>query len=355
MSTNSMFASDVVYKPALVRTHYLGELVDVLRTAKGSEKRDMAEMLVVKVLEKEIDRVFGLAARKSAQLKSDLPSLATRMGHLSSPFHNSQRQMYLIRPFLESFVKDNKELTKRYGVLAGENVEAVDPTISDTDKGGAFEAYLVELKANAKVLSRQCRSNYISDILKALVKMEAEFYLLGRFIVRSSSELLDFIKLIEVLTQNSKWSSALESSCLSRLQRIRTWISESRQSFLTLISGLTPDITDFECAVCLGTMYHPVQLDTCKHRFCRECLHQHERFSAFWAYLYWIDIMCPICRGSYTGRAKMPDRAMNNLLKEYFPREYVDKSKEEFKRKMHRKFIMLIRKRIIWRDSFWES
>ncbi|KAJ3017623.1 hypothetical protein HKX48_003447 [Thoreauomyces humboldtii] len=134
----------------------------------------------------------------------------------------------------------------------------------------------------------------------------------------------------------------------------QTLVQTSRIAFVNLVSSLVPSLSDYDCAVCLGTMYEPVQLSTCKHRFCRECLHQHEQFSAFWAYLYWIDVQCPICRGSYTGRHKVLDGAMDNLIKTYFPREHKEKSRDEFRRRMKRKIVMLMRRRIIWRDSLWE-
>ncbi|KAI8586489.1 hypothetical protein BDZ88DRAFT_509740 [Geranomyces variabilis] len=335
-------SKDVMYASAVVRKRYLAEQIDVLRTAKGVDKRAMAEMFVVKTLEKEIDRIFSHAARKSAELNSAaIPALVTRLAKLTSPF-GSTKQMYLVRPFLEEYTRENKLLARRNAGWPAAGTSA------------GFEAYFTDLKESARIVSKNSRSTVIGNTMKMLVKMEAEFYLLGQFVARSSLELVEFIRRVQELTQNSKWSCDLESNCLARQQRINSWISEARKSFLAVVEGLTPDLTDFECAVCLGTMHKPVQLETCKHRFCRECLHQHARFSAYWSYLYWIDIMCPICRGGYTVRSKVDDKAMDNLIKTYFPREHAAKSREEFRKKIHRKVVTLLRTRIVWRDAFWE-
>ncbi|KAJ3150088.1 hypothetical protein HDU86_006711 [Geranomyces michiganensis] len=328
-------SKDMVYSSAVVRKRYLTEQVDVLRTAKGEDKRAMAELFVVKTLEKEIDRIFSHAARRSAELTAAIPALVTRMAKLTSPFDNI-KQMYLVRPFLESYTRENKLLARRHAV-------------TQVATSSAFESYFIELKESARVVSQKSRSSFVENTMKTLVKMEAEFFLLGQFVSRSSLELVEFIRLVQ-----QKWSCDLESNCLARQQRINSWISEARTSFLTVVEGLTPELSDFECAVCLGTMHKPVQLETCKHRFCRECLHQHARYSAYWSYLYWIDILCPICRGGYTVRSKIDDHAMENLIRTYFPREHATRSREEFRKEIHRKIVRLLRTRIVWRDTFWE-
>ncbi|TPX69959.1 hypothetical protein SpCBS45565_g02077 [Spizellomyces sp. 'palustris'] len=345
-------AADPSYAQALVRTHYVRELVDQVRLAKG-EKRDKVEIFLLKVVEKELERACLHAIHRTALLERELTDLKGRLARLSSPFKHNAREMYLIRPFLHDYVRENKQMVKDYGLpmiyLRNEDGEGNRP-----GKDAAFEEYFVKLKDQAKTLAQTGRNKFLSESLKLLIKLEAEFYLLECFIERSFSELQCYMRLIESLTQNQD-AAVLQAALFLRLRNACTWIGTARTSLTELVSSLVPDMEDYQCSICLSVMYKPVFLSSCKHRFCRECLHQHERFSAFWAYMYWIDVQCPMCRGSYALRSKTPDKAMDNFIKLYFPVEYAEKSREAFKKRLQRKMLTLMRKNFVWRpERYWE-
>ncbi|KAI8826063.1 uncharacterized protein EV422DRAFT_151768 [Fimicolochytrium jonesii] len=335
--------ADPMVAQACVRMKYLESLLEELRGYSG-EKRIMAETYLLKVAEKEMNRASDYASRKADAFAANISALQTAVVRLSSPFCNSKKQLYAIRPFLRTFQRQSASMAPK----RDKGFPVMDPM---------FDEYLVDLREQAKKVAKKTGSGDISDSLKVFVRMETDFRSLLHFIAKSISDIDELTRnLNHISSANGDATPAQPASgFLSALHLAQTLSLESRAMIAKLVSDLVPDLETYECAVCLATLYEPVQLQTCKHRFCSECLHQHERFSAFWAYLYWIDVQCPICRGSYTGRCKFQDVALNNLIKTYFPREHNAKGRTELQRKLRRKFILLVRKKIVWRDTFWEG
>ncbi|KAJ3017622.1 hypothetical protein HKX48_003446 [Thoreauomyces humboldtii] len=207
----------------MVRTHYLNELVDVLRTAKSVEKRAMAEMFLVKVVEREIERVASHVTRKIKGLTAEIESVRSGMGRLTTPFGLSQKLLYLIRSFLESYVTENKSLEKQFPVPA---LASCRKNLgSYAERHQALDAYFVDMKRDAKELvssvsvvhpltlparvliliscqAAKCKTDFVAESLKAFVKMEAEMLLIEKFTTHATAELMSVIGSIEEMTQD---------------------------------------------------------------------------------------------------------------------------------------------------------
>lgn len=116
----------------------------------------------------EYERACTFAARKHKALKMELAEVTSRLGRVSSPLTNNSRQMYLIRPFLESYVRESKAFFKEFGgSMLDERPQDENKKAVNEEKDAAFEQYFLKLKDGAKRLVSSRNSTHMAIIAVA--------------------------------------------------------------------------------------------------------------------------------------------------------------------------------------------
>ncbi|KAI9102476.1 hypothetical protein DFS34DRAFT_609308 [Phlyctochytrium arcticum] len=323
------------------RTLFLSELLTQVRTTTCPAKRAQLECFLLKVVEKEIDRACHHAVRRMAMIDASMPGFKTRIGDVTNPFKMRGKELTAIRSLFQEYVDGHVGLAHEAAVgklgfsslSPEEEVERVNARIEMQQR--LFTSVQEWVNETTRKFPR---SKIISETLTMLMKLEVEFHLLNNFILQTHSEIHALMGIIESVVSKSRIQSIgeLTNALTYRLGHIYQTLSTSRSFLTNFIPPLIPSPTDYSCPICLQTLHKPTRLSPCHHTFCRECLHQHDRFSAFCAYLYWVDIQCPMCRGSYSIAGKVDDGGLDNFVRTYFPQEYAHQKRDAFKSRLKR-------------------
>ncbi|KAJ3052453.1 hypothetical protein HK097_006250 [Rhizophlyctis rosea] len=111
-----LIAQSAEFTSAMVRGHYLRDLVDDVRCAKGEEKKKAAFGVALKAFERELGRISRFAEAKAKSLDQLSMTISKDVAKLSSPHVTPPTLTYELRAFSEWYIPERRAVVKQ---LAG--------------------------------------------------------------------------------------------------------------------------------------------------------------------------------------------------------------------------------------------
>ncbi|KAJ3035965.1 hypothetical protein HDV00_003259 [Rhizophlyctis rosea] len=373
----------------MVRGHYLRDLVDDVRCAKGEEKRRVAIELAVKALDREIARIQRFADAKVASLTKLLETVTVEIAKLTSPHDSLTAQTYELRSFSEWYVPERRALVKHLiaedfmfrkrsgsaSTVVLDDAEGLgDSTASSTVQSGRphkhdldvemlterekerdelMREFMFAFERKATGMANGRKLKPVRHVTSSIYKFDRDSYLLSSFLTHAHISLHTFISTLDALT-TPLTVEALFHSLSQAISETQAWCSVAFSNMMTLFTTLQPDPEDFTCPICLSLFHAPVIIPSCRHRFCKTCLTSHYRANTYWSYMWYEDVTCPICRAEWCGFKR--DRGCENLVKTYFPREYSQQAHdariEEFRSGIRMRVRLMKRRLVFWGGWF---
>ncbi|KAJ3286003.1 hypothetical protein HK104_009224 [Borealophlyctis nickersoniae] len=336
----------------MVRGHYLRDLMDNVRLAKGGDKREKQEVQLRRGLEREVERIGRFCEARVKALEREVMEVNERLMALSSPHMTPTPLLYAARSFVEfyisahaAFLKDLGSPTSMKQSTSASSLSTVVVGQQDDDlaaslarerevKDGLFREYKEMVEEKAKVLAKQAKRKAVTEALKGLIRVEREFYLMDAFIERAFADLATFIQTFKSFVGTIPPPlTTIDTTATNLTVTVHTL----RLLIPTSLAPLFPDPEDYTCPICLCPFHRPVITPTCRHRFCKGCLDEHERSNAVtvWSFYYFGEDA--------------------SFVRTYFPLEYKERSAEERKRafKSRLRVLALHVKFSLRRDAWW--
>lgn len=250
-----------------------------------------------------IDRIKTFEGQYRQHYSTDVGSLSTELGTITSPFkHDFEIWREIFRLYMDTNVWSHAEGDFCHSNTAREVQDRFAKFTKHIETIGLPNKFRDPL--SAKLLMNFYRLNLELTNMKLLQELNEQA---ARKIIKKHDKRTHLIA-------KTQFPQFVTIDTATLIQGLITTMHDD-------LVGVVPQLDDYLCPMCFNIFWRPLRLD-CGHLFCSRCIVKASRRRMF---------NCPICRSKdaiYRAGVDHIDQAMLNFLKLYFPREIKEKQKD---------------------------